>query len=128
VSPATVQYQQANLSLMVTPQITADKKVIMDITVTKNAPSTTISVNGNPGIDTKTIKTSAFLANGETVVIGGIYTKQTGSSVNKVPGLGDIPILGWLFKNKAVNDNRSELLIFLTPTIIQPAASQGEGT
>jgi len=128
VSPATVQYQQANLSLTVTPQITADDKVIMDIKVTKNAPSSTISVNGNPGIDTKTIQTSAFLANGETVVIGGIYTKQTGNTVNKVPGLGDIPILGWLFKNKAVNDNRSELLIFLTPTIIQPVATQGSST
>ena len=129
VSPATVQYQQADLSLTVTPQITADDKVIMDITVTKNAPSTTLlPVNGNPGIDTKTIQTTAFLANGETVVIGGIYTKQTGNTVNKVPGLGDIPILGWLFKNKSVNDNRSELLIFLTPTIIQPVASQGPST
>ena len=100
----------------------------MDIQVTKNAPSTTVTVNGSPGIDTKTIQTTAFLANGETVVIGGIYTKQTGNTVNKVPGLGDIPILGWLFKNKSVNDNRSELLIFLTPTIIQPVASQGPST
>jgi type IV pilus assembly protein PilQ len=123
-SPATVQYQQANLSLQVTPQITADNKVIMDITVTKDAPSTTIAVNGNPGIDTKSITTSAFLANGETVVIGGIYQKSTGNQINKVPGLGDIPILGWLFKNKAVNDNRTELLIFLTPTIIQPISAQ----
>jgi len=127
-SPATTTYTQANLSLQVTPQITADNKVIMDITVTKDAPSTTISVGGNPGIDTKTITTSAFLANGETVVIGGIYQKTTGSTTNKVPGLGDIPILGWLFKNKAVNDNRTELLIFLTPTIIQPMATQGSNT
>ena len=129
VSPATVQYKQADLSLTVTPQITADDKVIMDIKVTKNAPSTTLTpVNGNPGIDTKTIQTTAFLANGETVVIGGIYTKQTNNTVNKVPGLGDIPILGWLFKNKAVSDNRSELLIFLTPTIIQPVTAQGSSS
>jgi len=123
-NPPTTTYQPANLSLQVTPQITADNKVIMDITVTKDAPSTTISVGSQPGIDTKTITTSAFLANGETVVIGGIYQKSTGTSENKVPGLGDIPIFGWLFKNKAVNDNRTELLIFLTPTIIQPISAQ----
>jgi type IV pilus assembly protein PilQ len=127
-SPATVTYQQANLSLQVTPQITADNKVIMDITVTKDAPSKTVAVGGNPGIDTKTITTSAFLANGETVVIGGIYQKTTDNSLNKVPGLGDIPILGWLFKNKSITDNRTELLIFLTPTIISPANSEGTST
>jgi type IV pilus assembly protein PilQ len=128
-SPATVTYTPANLSLQVTPQITADNKVIMDITVTKDAPSTVLApVGGNPGIDTKTITTSAFLANGETVVIGGIYTKNTETNVNKVPGLGDIPILGWLFKNKAHTDKRTELLIFLTPTIIQPISSEESNT
>jgi len=114
------QFKQATLGLDVTPQITADDRVILDVTVTKDSPvSLTAS---NPSIETKNITTQIFMDNGETVVIGGIYTRDQTITDAGVPLLKDIPVLGWLFKKNSKKDNRTELLIFLTPKIIKSKA------
>ncbi len=114
--PATTELVDAVLELKVTPQITADKNIMLDILITKDAAA---DVQGLTGISTKEIKTNVLLKNGETVVIGGIYTKEKENTVQGIPGLKDIPLLGWLFKTKLAKDNRTELLIFLTPKIIE---------
>jgi type IV pilus assembly protein PilQ len=115
-SPATTELVDAVLLLQVTPQITADKDIVLDILVTKDAPTT---VGGLTGISKKEIKTNVLLKNGETIVIGGIYTREDNVADDGVPGLKDIPILGWLFKKNTKIDNRTELLIFLTPRVIE---------
>ncbi|MDX8401569.1 MAG: type IV pilus secretin PilQ, partial [Mariprofundaceae bacterium] len=112
-----VQFQQAQLMLEVTPQVTADKKILMKVLVTKDSPQAA-SVGGNPLIATKKIETEIAVDDGATVVIGGIYTKDKGTTEAGVPGLKSIPLLGWLFKKKQITDRRTELLIFLTPNIL----------
>jgi len=114
-SPPTTQLIEALLELQVTPQITANNGVIMDVVVKKNSPKEEL---GLTGIDTKEINTNIYMKNGETVVIGGVYTRDTSDATAGVPGLSKIPVLGWLFKKNKVVDNRSELLIFLTPKIM----------
>ncbi len=114
--PASTELVDAVLELKVTPQITANGNIILDVFITKDAPTT---VNNLTGISTKEIRTNALLRNGETMVIGGIYTRENNVADAGVPGLKDIPLLGWLFKNKTKTDNRTELLIFLTPKIIE---------
>ncbi len=111
--------RKAVLGLTVTPQITPDDRVILDVFVTQDswAPGTTQNMNTNQ------ITTQVLLHNGETVIIGGIYNQQLTESVEKVPLLGDLPILGSLFRQKAMNDKRTELLVFLTPRIIKPVSS-----
>jgi len=113
-----VQFKRATLGLNVTPQITADDRVILHVVVTKDSPSAAL-VGQNPIISTKTIDTEIFMDNGETVVIGGIYSRDRTNKVNGVPLLKDIPLLGWLFKTKLLEDKRQELLIFMTPTVIK---------
>ncbi|WP_100266563.1 type IV pilus secretin family protein [Mariprofundus ferrinatatus] len=105
------------LSLKVTPQVTADKRIVMELTVNKDTPVPD-AAGGPPSIDKKTVETKLLVNNGETVVLGGIYTQTESEQVNGVPLLKDIPLLGYLFKNKTITDNRNELLIFITPTII----------
>jgi len=122
-----VQFKKANLGLEVTPQITADNRIMLQIKATKDAPSTTAAVGGNPVIDTKQIETEIFMNNGETIVIGGIYTRNNTGNTAGVPMLSRIPILGWLFKKKTKTDNKTELLIFITPTIMEsPAQNKSE--
>jgi type IV pilus assembly protein PilQ len=106
--------KKASLKLEVTPQITPDDRVSLDVNITKD--NFTDAVNGILNI--KEIKTQVLLDNGETVVIGGIYEQDKIDTVTKVPFFGDIPLLGWLFKGKEVKDNKTELLIFLTPRIL----------
>ena len=112
-APATTTFKDALLELTVTPQITADNSVLLEVLVKKDAPSTT----GN-GIDKKEITTNVLVKNGGTVVIGGIYTRVKQKTTNGVPWLSKIPFLGWLFKNDSKKDNKTELLIFLTPKIL----------
>ncbi len=112
-----VQFKQAQLKLEVTPQVTADHKILMQVLVTKDSPQQA-AVGGNPLISTRKVQTEIAVDNGATVVIGGIYTKEKGVTENGVPLFKDIPLLGWLFKKKQITDRRTELLIFLTPTII----------
>jgi len=109
------ELKSAKLTLKVTPQITADKRIIMQLVVNKDTPT---KLNGSATIDKKKVITKLLVKNGETVVLGGIYTQTTENTVAGVPGLMDIPVLGNLFKHKVKRDNRSELLIFITPTII----------
>jgi type IV pilus assembly protein PilQ len=112
----SISFRKANLKLEVTPQITPEGNVILDVDVNKDSVGR--STVAGFAIDTKHVKTQVLVENGGTVVIGGIYTQTERDTVNKVPLLGDIPILGYLFQNKARSTNKSELLIFITPKIV----------
>ncbi len=113
----TTQFKPAVLSLDVTPQITPDDKVIMDIEIKKDAVGA--SFGGIPSIDTRTLKTQVLAENGETIVLGGIYEQTTRTDVTKIPLIGDIPLIGHLFKSTRKRDEKTELLIFITPRIIK---------
>ncbi len=113
-----VQFKKATLGLEVTPQITADRRVLLHVLVKKDSVTKT-TVGGNPIIATKTVDTNIVLASGETVVIGGIYERTREKSNNGIPGLMRIPLLGWLFKKDFRKDSKQELLIFLTPRILE---------
>ena len=117
----TTQFKPAVLSLDVTPQITPDDKVIMDLDIKKDSVGALIG--GVPSIETRTLKTQVLADNGETVVLGGIYEQTTRTDVTKVPLLGDIPFLGNLFKTTSKRDEKTELLIFITPRIIKEQLS-----
>ena len=120
----SVSFKKAVLSLTVTPQITPDDRVIMDLEVSKDAVSQdVVGSGGEPGIDTKQISTQVLVDNGETVVLGGIYEQEKGYGVRRVPFFGDLPYLGWLFKSRYNQDNKSELLVFVTPKILKEAVS-----
>ena len=112
----SIQFRKANLKLEVTPQITPEGNVILDVDVNKDS----VGRNTAAGfaIDTKHVKTQVLVENGGTVVIGGIFTQNERDEVNKVPWLGDVPVLGYLFKNTVRTANKTELLVFLTPRII----------
>ena len=112
----SIQFRKANLKLEVTPQITPEGNVILDVDVNKDS----VGRNTSAGfaIDTKHVKTQVLVENGGTVVIGGIFTQNERDEVNKVPLLGDVPVLGYLFKNTVRTANKTELLVFLTPKIV----------
>ncbi len=109
----SIQFRKANLKLEVTPQITPEGNVILDVDVNKDS----VGRNTAAGfaIDTKHVKTQVLVENGGTVVIGGIFTQNERDEVNKVPLLGDVPVIGYLFKNTMRTANKTELLVFLTP-------------
>ncbi|HTN93971.1 MAG TPA: type IV pilus secretin PilQ family protein, partial [Gallionella sp.] len=116
-----VAFKKATLSLAVKPQITPDDNVIMDIKVNKDSVGTLYA--GVPSIDTNAVTTQVLVENGGTVVIGGVYAQTQTDGASKVPLLGDIPGLGFLFRSTNKVDNKSELLVFITPKIIQNALS-----
>jgi len=117
----SVSFKKATLSLKVKPQVTPDDNVIMSLNIHKDSVgSTTLA---GPSIDTKQIVTEVLVENGGTVVIGGIYTQEERSNTNKVPVLGDLPAIGWMFKQNQKVDDRRELLIFITPKIIKEGVS-----
>ncbi|MDQ1345558.1 MAG: type pilus assembly protein PilQ [Pseudomonadota bacterium] len=121
----TTQFKKAVLSLKVTPQITPDDRVILDLTVSKDSVGQILpSATGGsvPSIDTREISTQVLVNDGQTVVLGGILETERRDTVNKVPFLGDIPGLGWLFRSKGKTDNKDELLIFVTPKILREGA------
>ncbi|NOY70773.1 MAG: type IV pilus secretin PilQ [Gammaproteobacteria bacterium] len=113
----TVSFKKAVLSLRVTPQITPDDRVIMDLNVNKDSVGAVFL--GTPSINTREIKTQVLVANGETVVLGGILEKTSTKGVTKIPFLGDIPYLGRLFRTDLNVDNKEELLVFITPKILK---------
>jgi len=123
----TVQFKKAVLSLTVTPQITPDNNIIMDLRVHKDSVGDIISTGGLggtvPSIDTRNVQTQVLVGNGQTVVLGGIYETERRETIKKVPFLGDIPFAGALFRSKQRVDNRAELLIFVTPRILDEGAS-----
>lgn len=113
----SVSFKKAVLSLRVTPQITPDDRVMLDLQVnqdTRGSPE----VLGVPPINTRSVTTQVLVDNGETVVLGGIYTKIDREQSDRVPFFGDLPYLGFLFKNTSVESSRTELLIFVTPKIL----------
>ena len=111
-----IQFKKATLSMDVTPQITPDGNVILSVDVHKDSRGE--ETRGGPVINTKQVKTMVLVENGGTVVLGGIYTQEERDDVTKIPFLGDIPLFGYLFKSKARSNNKTELLVFITPKIL----------
>ena len=112
-----VAFKKAVLGLTVTPQITPEDSVTMQISVSQDSVGNIFA--GVPSINTKKVDTQVLVDNGGTVVIGGVYTQDESDSTTKVPGLGDIPVLGWLFKNNTRVKSKKELLVFITPKILK---------
>ncbi len=122
----TTQFKKAVLSLTVTPQITPDDNIIMDLRVSKdNVGELVASATGGfvPSIDTRAVETQVLVNDGQTVVLGGIYETVRRDTVNKVPFLGDIPGVGFLFRSTQKVENKAELLIFVTPRILTEGSS-----
>ncbi len=122
---ATLKFRKAVLSLEVTPQITPDDRVIMDLDVKKDARGEDVSFGGDlsaPTIDTREVQSQLLVDNGQTVVLGGIYETTQAEQVTRVPFFSDLPIVGALFRSTSQRDDRSELLIFVTPKILQGAS------
>ena len=123
----TIQFKEAVLELTVTPQITPDNNIIMDLKVHKDNVGEIISTGGIggtvPSIDTRSVETQVLVADGQTVVLGGIYETERRETVVKVPFLGDIPFVGAMFRSKQRTDNKAELLIFVTPRILEEGST-----
>lgn len=118
-----IQFVNANLELNVTPHITADENIYMKITATQNTADFGNSVGGVPTILTKEALTEVLVFNGATTVLGGLYQKTSSENRSSVPFFADIPIIGYLFRNRAEKDEISELLVFVTPTIVRSEAA-----
>ncbi|MBB1312273.1 type IV pilus secretin PilQ [Aliivibrio sp. SR45-2] len=116
----TVAFKKAVLSLMVTPQITPDNRLVLDLIVTQDRPGQIVKTGTGEAvaIETQRIGTQVLVDNGETVVLGGIYQHSLSNSVEKVPLLGDLPLLGVLFRRSSENIGKKELLIFVTPKVV----------
>ncbi len=113
----TIAFKPAVLELSVTPRITPDDRIIMDLEVKKDSVG---QIYANiPSIDTKKVTTQVLCDNGDTIVLGGIFEQTTRTTVEKVPLLGDIPVVGYLFKRTVRQDDKTELLIFVTPKIVK---------
>lgn len=115
----TVSFKKAVLKLEVTPQITPDDRVIMELDVSKDNPDFANVVLGVPPINTQSVQTKVLVDNGETIVLGGVYEQTKSSQVNRVPFFADLPIIGVLFRSKFEQNDKSELLIFVTPKILK---------
>ena len=121
VAVPTVAFKEADLELKVTPTITADDRVVLNLNVKKDAVSGYIDIPGGgsvPQLEKREISTEVLVDNGQTVVLGGVYEVSKSDKTTKVPMLGDVPIIGNLFKNTNRSDTRAELLIFVTPRIL----------
>jgi type IV pilus assembly protein PilQ len=117
----TVEFKKAVLSLKVTPQITPDNRIILDLNVKKDSVGQVVVTSGGvnvPSIDTREISTQVLVNDGQTVVLGGILETEERKDEQKVPYLGDVPVLGRLFKTTRTRNNKDELLIFVTPKIL----------
>jgi type IV pilus assembly protein PilQ len=125
-SPATVSFKKAVLRLEVTPQITPDNRIIMVVEIRKDAVGQYVQLGGGfsvPSIDTKNVITQIHVNNGDTAVIGGIFEEEIRNDVTQVPFLGNLPILGYLFKQTGTSSRKTELLIFLTPRIVKESVN-----
>jgi type IV pilus assembly protein PilQ len=121
----TIQFKKAVLSLKVKPLITPDNRIILDLAVTKDSVGQVIVTSGGvnvPSIDTRTLTTQVLVGDGQTVVLGGILETERRDSQKKVPFIGDVPVLGNLFKTTTKVNNKDELLIFVTPKILREGA------
>lgn len=113
----SVSFKEAVLKLDVTPQITPDDRIVMDLEVSQDQVGSVF--NGVPSIDTRSVQTQVLVDNGETVVLGGIYEQNTQDNIERVPFFGDLPYVGFLFKNTQKTDQKRELLVFVTPKIVK---------
>lgn len=120
---ASVTYKDVVLELDVTPHITPNDNIRMELMIKKDNPNGTV-INGNPEIDTREINTTVQVTNGDTVVLGGVYNNDKITSTNKVPFFGDLPGIGFMFRYNAIQDNKNELLIFITPKVIKQNLGQ----
>jgi type IV pilus assembly protein PilQ len=115
---------EAKLELKVTPHVSADGSILLKIKASNNQPNPQLTgANGQPSISKREAETEVLVKDGETTVIGGIYTRSTASQKHEVPFLGKIPILGFFFRSKADQDDHTELLIFITPKILNRSAT-----
>jgi type IV pilus assembly protein PilQ len=112
-----IQFKDAVLELKVTPQITPDDRIIMDLNIKKDSPGD--ETGGVPAIDTNEVSTQVLVDNGETLVLGGIYEQTSRDDVERVPFFGELPLVDWLFKSTSVVNDKRELLIFVTPKIVK---------
>jgi len=112
-----VAFKKAVLSLNVIPQITPDDRIILDLTV--NNDSRGQITDAGPAIDTNEVQTQVLVDNGETLVLGGVYTEKAADQTNRTPLLGELPAVGWLFKTRSRSNEKDELLIFVTPKIVK---------
>lgn len=117
----SISFRKANLSLKVKPNITPDGRIVMTLDVNKDSPNVRIATFSGIAIDTKHVKTEVLIENGGTVVVGGIYTQDVSDVTTRIPFLGDLPYVGFLFRNRERRDNRTELLVFITPRIVSEA-------
>lgn len=117
-TPPTVSFKEALLSLTVTPFINPDNSIVMDLKVNRDEPDFTRLVQGNPPLNKREMQTSVLVQNGETVVLGGVYEQNMTQQRSKIPLLGDIPLLGALFRRDSNVSRKNELLIFVTPKIL----------
>jgi type IV pilus assembly protein PilQ len=111
-----ISFRNAELSLEVTPQITLDEKIIMDLEVRKDSQGETTAAG--PVINTQSVVTQVLVSNGETAVLGGIFEQIQRNDVDKVPFFGDLPVVGHAFKRRTKQEDKTELLIFITPKIM----------
>jgi type IV pilus assembly protein PilQ len=117
----SVSFRKANLALKVTPQITPDGNIIMKLDINKDSVGQPTAAGF--AIDTKHVQTQVLVENGGTVVIGGIYTQDINTVITKVPWFGDLPFLGVLFRGSSRRDLKTELLVFITPRIVEQRGS-----
>lgn len=121
----STSFKEAALSLEVTPQITPDNRIIMEVKVTKDEPDfSQAATTGVPAIRKNEVNAKVLVTDGETIVIGGVFSNTQSKSVDKVPFLGDLPYLGRLFRRDLVQDRKSELLVFITPRIMNNQSIQ----
>jgi type IV pilus assembly protein PilQ len=118
----SIQFKKANLKLEVTPQITPDGNIILTVDVAKDSRG--VAVGSSFAINTKHVKTNVQVENGGTVVLGGIFTQTEIDGVNKVPFLGDLPVLGYFFRSATKTRDRTELLIFITPRVVSDSLAE----
>jgi len=119
----TTRFVDANLELRVTPHVTQDGSVLLKVEAKKNELSDRTDLLGVPGIITKEANTEMIVRDGDTAVLGGIYRRTTNDNKAYIPWLGQIPVLGWLFKTTSRSDTRDELLIFISPRIVNRSAA-----
>lgn len=118
----SVSFKKAVLKLEVTPQITPDDRVIMELKVNKDNPDFANVVLGTPPINTQSVETNVLVDNGETIVLGGVYEQTKSKQINRIPFFGDLPIVGFLFRDRFEQNDKSELLIFVTPKLLKDSA------
>ena len=115
----SVSFKEAVLELTVTPHITPDDRIIMDLLVKQDSADFSTAVLGVPPVNTQELQTSVLVDNGETVVLGGVFERTKANNISRVPFFGDLPYVGFMFKQELVEDDNSELLIFVTPKILK---------